>query len=127
MFTKLAGSKGISTIWKLRFVPAALDAVTGGGATHVDFDVRNRSVLHQSVGGVHYFRCSRRRRQHLPLDRNNPLSCIGGATIRKAGLTTVNGSRPSATALRLDRPQFVAVGSGNFDSCRTTDARKTWD
>jgi len=112
---KLADSQATSTIKELRLILVALDACTAhaGGDTHMDFDDRNR--LSSSIY---------RRRALLPLFQTEatPSSierircCIGGGDDPEGATDDRQWAAPSATALRIDRPQLaVAVGSGNFN------------
>ena len=124
MFTKLADSRAFLTIEKLRFVPAALEAVTGpgGGDPHVDFGVRNRLFYVERSAARTAAAVSERQGQRLPLDRNNPLSCIGGrndqdgATYDRQGVAAFGDGIAYSTV----RNPAVAVGSGNCPGSRFT-------
>ena len=121
MFTKLADSRAFLTVEKLSFVPAALEAVTGpGGDPHVDFDVRNRLFFVERSAARTTAAVSERQGQRLPLDRNNPLSCIGGrndqdgATYDRQGVAAFGDGIAYSTV----RNPAVAVGSGNCPRSR---------
>ena len=124
MFTKLADSRAFLTVEKLSFVPAALEAVTGprGGDPHVDFDVRNRLFFVERSAARTTAAVSERQGQRLPLDRNNPLSCIGGgndqegATYDRQGVAAFGDGIAYSTV----RNPAVAVGSGNCPRSRFT-------
>ncbi len=125
MFTKLADSRALSTIEELRFVLAALGRGhrPGGGDSRMGFDVRNRLFyVDRSAARTTAAAVSKDGGNTFPLDRNNPLSCIGGgddpegATDDRQGVAAFGDGVAYSTV----RNPAVAVGSGNSYRARTT-------
>ena len=108
---KLADSRAFPSIAKLRVVDP-----------HVDFDVRNRLFFVERSAARTTAAVSERQGQRLPLDRNNPLSCIGGrndqdgATYDRQGVAAFGDGIAYSTV----RNPAVAVGSGNCPGSRFT-------
>ena len=108
----------------LRYFRRALVA-KGVSAAVVTRNVRN-------YDGVSRPRCHSARRWSLGntflLDRNNPLSCIGGgddqgdATDERQWVAAFGDGIAYSTVRNLN----VAVGSGNLHTSKITDAGRTW-
>jgi len=132
-------STTVSLLWKSTdhgrtFIPlgspVSRDAVTGpgGGDTHMDFDDRNRLYYVDLSAACTTAAVSEDGGNTFPLDRNNPLTCIGGgddpegATDDRRWVAAFGDGIAYSTVRNL----AVAVGSGNFHMSKTTDAGKTW-
>ncbi len=132
-------STTISLLWKSSdhgrtFVPlgspVTRDAVTGpgGGDTHMDFDDHNRLYYVDLSAACTTAAVSEDGGNTFPLDRNNPLTCIGGgddpegATDDRQWVAAFGDGIAYSTVRNL----AVAVGSGNFHISKTTDAGKSW-
>ena len=132
-------STTVSLLWKSTdhgrtFIPLGTpivrDAVTGpgGGDTHMDFDDRNRLYYVDLSAACTTAAVSEDGGNTFPLDRNNPLTCIGGgddpegATDDRQWVAAFGDGIAYSTVRNL----AVAAGSGNFHMSKTTDAGKTW-